>query len=68
VNINSMAAELVMLAGSQTAAADLSGISQANLSKLSCGAIGSGVKAETAEKIKRTLAKLRRSAKRRDAT
>ena len=65
MNINEMAAELVALAGSQTAAATLSGVSQANLSKLARGVIGSGVKAETAEKIKKTLTRLRRSAKRR---
>ena len=65
MNINEQAAELVSLAGSQTAAATLSGVSQANLSKLARGEIGSGVKAETADKIKKALAKLRRSAKRR---
>jgi len=64
VNINSMAAELIKLAGSQTAAADLSGISQSNLSKLASGASGPGVKADTSDKIKKALTKLRRSARR----
>ena len=67
MNINEQTVELVALAGSQTAAATLSGVSQANLSKLARGEIGAGVKAETADKIKKTLAKLRRSAKRKES-
>jgi DNA-binding Xre family transcriptional regulator len=64
MNINEMAAELIKLAGTQAKAAEVSGVSQANLSKLSANEIGVGVRADTVEKIKRALAKLRRSKKR----
>ena len=60
MNINEMAAELIRLAGSQTEAAKLSNVSQANLSKLASGQIGQGVRADTAAKIKAALTKLRR--------
>ena len=65
MSINEQAAEMIRLAGSQTEAARLSQVSQATLSKLATGQAGSGVKVDTAEKIKKTLAKLRRSVKRR---
>lgn len=64
MNINDMASELILLAGSQTKAAELSNVSQANLSKLASGQIGQGVKVETQDKIKRALQRLRRAAKR----
>jgi DNA-binding Xre family transcriptional regulator len=64
MNINEMAAELIKLAGTQAKAAEVSGVSQANLSKLAANEIGVGVRADTVEKIKRALAKLRRSKKR----
>lgn len=64
MNINEMAAELIRLAGSQTEAARLSNVSQANMSKLASGQIGQGVKVETQDKIKRALQRLRRAAKR----
>lgn len=64
MKINEMAAELIRLAGSQTRAAELSNVSQSNLSKLASGQIGHGVKAETQDKIKRALQRLRRAAKR----
>ena len=60
MDINEMAAELIQLAGSQTEAAKLSNVSQANLSKLASGQIGQGVRADTAAKIKAALTKLRR--------
>ena len=64
MNINEMAAELIKLAGTQAKAAEVSGVSQANLSKLSANEIGVGVRADTVDKIKRALTKLRRSKKR----
>lgn len=64
MNINEMAAELISLAGSQTEAAKLSNVSQANLSKLASGQIGQGVRADTAAKIKAALTKLKRRKKR----
>ena len=64
MNINDMAAELIRLAGTQADAEEVSGVSQANLSKLAAGKIGIGVRADTAEKIKRALSKLRRAKKR----
>ena len=63
VNINDMAAELIKLAGSQTEAARLSNVSQANLSKLAARQIGQGVRADTAAKIKTALTKLKRRKK-----
>lgn len=66
MDINEMASELIRLAGSQTEAARLSNVSQANLSKLASGKIGQGVKVDTQDKIKRALQRLRRAAKRVD--
>ena len=63
VDINEMATELIRLAGSQTEAARLSNVSQANLSKLAARQIGQGVRADTAAKIKTALAKLKRRKK-----
>jgi DNA-binding Xre family transcriptional regulator len=63
-SINAMASELIELAGTQAKAAEVSGVSQANLSKLAANEIGIGVRADTVDKIKRALAKLRRSKKR----
>jgi predicted transcriptional regulator len=60
MNINELAADLVAMAGSQTEAARLSGVSQANISRLASGQIGSGIRADTAEKIKSAARKLRR--------
>ena len=60
-SINEMAAELIGLAGTQAKASELSGVSQANLSKLAANEIGAGVRADTVDKIKRALSKLRRS-------
>lgn len=60
MNINELAADLVAMAGSQTEAARLSGVSQANISRLASGQIGSGIRADTAEKIKTAARKLRR--------
>jgi len=60
MNINEMTREVVALAGSQVKAAELSGVSQPNISKLCSGAIGSGIKADTAERLKAALKKLRR--------
>ena len=60
VNINELAADLVAMAGSQVEAARLSGVSQANISRLASGQIGAGIRADTAEKIKAAARKLRR--------
>lgn len=61
MNVNEMAAELVQLAGSQTAAADASGVSQATISKLLTGAANQdGVKLATISGIKKALTRLRR--------
>ena len=61
MSINDLTAELVSLAGSQHKAADISGVSQANISKLASGGIGQGVRADTERKIKKAVAKLRRA-------
>ena len=58
MNINELAADLVEMAGSQTEAARLSGVSQANISRLASGQIGSGIRADTAEKIKTAARKV----------
>ena len=63
-SINAMASELIELAGTQAKASEVSGVSQANLSKLAANEIGTGVRADTVEKIKRALTKLRRAKKR----
>ena len=63
MSINDLTAELVSLAGSQHKAADISGVSQANISKLASGEIGQGVRADTERKIKKALAKMRRAKK-----
>ena len=63
MSINDLTAELVSLAGSQHKAADISGVSQANISKLASGGIGQGVRADTERKIKKALAKMRRAKK-----
>ena len=60
MNINEMTREVVSLAGSQVKAAEISGVSQPNISKLCSGAIGPGVKADTADRLKAALKKLRR--------
>lgn len=63
MSINEIVIELVELTGSQAAAARMSGVSQANISKLCAGTIGQGVRADTAEKIKKALTKARRNKK-----
>lgn len=63
-SINEMASKLIELAGTQAKAAEVSGVSQANLSKLAANEIGAGVRADTVDKIKRALSKLRRAKKR----
>ncbi len=63
MSINETAAELVALAGTQSEAARLSGVSQPNISKLVSGEIGTGVRADTERKIKAALRKLRRRAR-----
>lgn len=63
MSINDLTAELVGMAGSQRKASDISGVSQANISKLASGGIGQGVRADTERKIKKALAKMRRAKK-----
>lgn len=60
MDINEVTREVVALAGSQIKAAEISGVSQPNISKLCSGAIGSGIKADTADRLKTALKKLRR--------
>ena len=61
MSINEMAVELVELAGSQSEAARLSGVSQPSISRLCAGVTGNGVAVDTAGKIKKALTRLRRS-------
>lgn len=60
MNIKEIAREVVELAGSQVKAAELSGVSQPNISKLCSGSIGPGIRADTADRLKAALKKLRR--------
>lgn len=60
MNIQDMVAELVERAGGQVQAADLAGLNQGTISRLKSGSSGKQVSADTLNKIKAALAKLRR--------
>ena len=60
MNIQDMVAELVERAGGQVQAAELAGLNQGTISRLKSGSSGKQVSADTLNKIKAALAKLRR--------
>ncbi len=60
MNIQDMVAELVERAGGQVQAAEMAGLNQGTISRLKSGSSGKQVSADTLNKIKAALAKLRR--------
>ena len=60
MNIQDMVAELVEPAGGQVQAAEMAGLNQGTISRLKSGSSGKQVSADTLNKIKAALAKLRR--------
>ena len=60
MNIQDMVAELVERAGGQVQAAEMAGLNQGTISRLKSGSCGKQVSADTLNKIKAALAKVRR--------
>ncbi len=60
MNIQDMVAELVERTGGQVQAAEMAGLNQGTISRLKSGSSGKQVSADTLNKIKAALAKVRR--------
>lgn len=63
MNIHDMVAELVERAGGQVQAAELAGLNQGTISRLKSGNSGKQIRADTLNKIKTALTKVRRRKK-----
>jgi DNA-binding Xre family transcriptional regulator len=63
MNIQEMVAELVERAGGQVQAAEMAGLNQCTISRLKSGATGKQISADTLNKIKNALTKVRRRKK-----
>jgi len=60
MDVKAMTAEIVAIAGSQVAAAEMTQLNQATISRLMSGASGARPSADTTDKLKAALRRLRR--------